>query len=467
MSVKATSELSADFQAEQPAGENGADSATTDSAISKLAEKLMSELREKLGEWIEAGHKSQEVPDDKERRDYALSFMARWLDVLAKDRLEAGLEMLDEHAELAIKDAVMGNLFGAGLWEKYLTAHDLSDIHINGCDMVWLVDSRGNKRRAEPVAKTNEELIQQIRWAGSQLGRTSRRFDSSSPILNMRLPGGARLHAIMDVCAVPMVTIRFHNLELARLSQLFTEGMFDRAIFSFLQAAVKARFNMVICGGMGVGKTTLCRALLNEAPQSERIITVEDELELGLENYADQHPDMGALEARPPNIEGVGGVTLETLLRECLRMDADRIVVGEVRGPEVLGMLLAMTSGQKGSICTIHANSTKEAFERLAMYSSMTVQQYSQAFTYRLVGSAVDFVIHLDHIAGRRRITSIREVTGANEGFVQSNEIWMPGKDGRATISGEPFRVEPTLRLLNRHGFDYQLFQKNSDLWEK
>ncbi len=457
MPVEVEPELLDDFQSEH----------TADPDISKLAEELISELREKLGKWVEDRHESQTTPDDEERKNYAMSLATSWLDNLAKKRLEAGLEMLENQVEQAIRDKAIGNLLGAGLWEKYLNAEGISDIHINGCETVWLIDSYGNKQRAEPAVKSNEELIQQIRWAGSQLGRTSRRFDSNSPILNMRLPGGARMHAIMDVCAVPMVTIRFHNLELSSLSQLLAEGMFDRAIFSFLQAAVKARFNMVICGGMGVGKTTLCRALLNEAPQNERIITVEDELELGLENYAEQHPDMGALEARPPNIEGAGGVSMETLLRECLRMDADRIVVGEVRGPEVLGMLLAMTSGQRGSICTIHANSTKEAFERLAMYSSMTVQQYSQAFTYRLVGSAVDFVIHLDHIAGRRRITSIREVTGAEENFVQSNEIWKPGRDGRATVSGEPFRVEPTLKLLTQHGFDHQLLQDGGNWWEK
>ena len=206
---------------------------------------------------------------------------------------------------------------------------------------------------------------------------------------------------------------------------------------------------------------------LNEVLETERIVTVEDELELGLENYADKHPDIGVLEARPPNLEGIGAITLESLLRECLRMHADRIVVGEVRGPEVLGMLLAMTSGQKGSICTIHSNSTKEAFERLAMYSSMTTQQYSQAFTYRLVGAAVNFVIHIDYIEGRRRITSIREVVGSTEDRVQSNEIWKPGRDGRAVISGEPFRVDPTLKLLTQNGFDHSFMQTGEDLWEQ
>ena len=324
----------------------------------------------------------------------------------------------------------------------------------------------GGKRPGEPVALTNEELVKQIRWIGTNLGRTSRRFDSSSPVLNMRLPNGGRLHAIMDVSTVPLVSIRLHDPALASLDDLRVLGMMDRGIESFLTAAMAARFNIVICGGMGTGKTTLCRALLNEVPPEERILTVEDELELGLDAYASRHPDLGVLEARPPNLEGAGAFSLEELLRECLRMHPDRIVVGEVRGSEVLGMLLAMTSGQDGSLCTIHANSTKEAFERLAMYASMTRQQYSQSFTYRLVGAAVDFVIHLDQLAGSRRITSIREVVGSSESHVQSNEVWCPGSDGRAVPSGEPLRAVPTLARLVQQGFDRSLMDREGGWWD-
>lgn len=439
----------------------------TESFAVEIEKDLISELRRELGNWVEERYKKSETHTLEERKVFGRTVASKWLDRIAEKRLDAGKKLLTSEMEREVSEAALNNIFGAGLWERFLNTKDLSDVHINGCDVVWLVDKNGNKRRGEPVAESNEELIQQIRWAGSQLGRSARRFDTSSPILNMRLPGGARMHAIMDVSTRPIVTIRFHDSELVTLNQLKAEGMFDQTIASFLHAAVKGRFNIVICGGMGVGKTTLCRAILNEVPSDERIVTVEDELELGLENYADRHPDIGVLEARPPNLEGAGGITLETLLRECLRMHADRIVVGEVRGPEVLGMLLAMTSGQKGSICTIHANSTKDAFERLAMYSSMTTQQYSQAFTYRLVGSAVDFVIHINHIGGRRRITSIREVVDATEDRVQSNEIWKPGRDGRAVVSGEPFRVEPTLQLLTQNGFDHSMMKSEQDLWEK
>ncbi len=427
-----------------------------------LLNDLLGHLRAQIGIWVESERRSGRDPDSQAQRAHAGEVIAGWFASAAERRLVTGEAMLSEAQEQQLAETALNYAFGAGPWERYINDPNLSDIHINGHDTVWLVDRTGRKHRGEPVAASDEELIQQIRWAGASLGRTSRRFDTSSPVLNMRLPNGSRLHAIMDVSMVPMVTIRMHDPTLSTLAQLRQGGMFDEAIENFLRAAVLSRHNIVICGGMGTGKTTLCRALLNEIPPEDRIITVEDELELGIYQFPDRHPDVGVLEARPANLEGAGEFSLESLLRECLRMHADRIVVGEVRGTEVLGMLLAMTSGQDGSLCTIHANSTKEAFERLAMYASMTAQHYSQAFTYRLVGSAVNFVIHIGRWEGQRYITSIREVVGSTETHVQSNEIWRPGPDGRAVPAGEPLRVEPTLRRLEAHGFDRSLMERAS-----
>ena len=425
---------------------------------------LLGHLREQIGSWVESERRSGRNPTTEDQRTRAEDVITRWFADAAERRLVTGEAMLTEAQERHLAETALSYAFGAGPWERYINDPNLSDIHINGHDTVWLVDRSGKKHRGEPVAASDEELIQQIRWAGASLGRTSRRFDTSSPVLNMRLPNGSRLHAVMDVSMVPMVTIRMHDPTLSTLSQLRQGGMFGEAIENFLRAAVLSRHNIVICGGMGTGKTTLCRALLNEIPPEDRIVTVEDELELGIHQFPDRHPDVGVLEARPANLEGAGEFSLESLLRECLRMHADRIVVGEVRGTEVLGMLLAMTSGQDGSLCTIHANSTKEAFERLAMYASMTAQHYSQAFTYRLVGSAVNFVIHIGRWGGQRHITSIREVVGSTETHVQSNEIWRPGPDGKAMPAGEPLRVEPTLRRLEAHGFDRTLMESASQM---
>lgn len=432
-----------------------------------LLEGLLEHLRSEMAAWIERENRTGQRPSDEERRERARTVIGEWMVSLAQHRLVAGVPMLDAGAEEDLAQTALAYAFGAGPWERFLNDPDITDIHINGCDEVWLVDRRGRKRRGEPVAASNEELIEQVRWVGATLDRSGRRFDVSSPVLNMRLPNGGRLHAVMAVSLVPMVTIRLHDPDLARLGELRKAGMFDQAIESFFTAAVRAGFNIVVCGGMGAGKTTLVRSLLNEVPPRERIITVEDEMELGLHHYADLHPDIGVLEARAPNVEGAGAFSLEALLRECLRMHADRIVVGEVRGPEVLGMLLAMTSGQDGSLCTIHANSTAEAFERLTMYASLTPQQFSRAFTYRLVGSAVDFVVHVEAIGGTRKVTSIREVVGSTDAHVLSNEVWTPSPEGWAVPSGEPLRVEPTLRRLTEHGFDASLMHRREGWWDQ
>ena len=400
-----------------------------------LLEGLLEHLRGELAIWIERENRAGRRPGDEDRRERARTVIGEWMLSLAQQRLVIGAPMLDAAAEEDLASTALAYAFGTGPWEKFVNDPDLTDIHINGCDEVWLVDRRGNKRRGEPVAASNDELVEQIRWVGATLDRSGRRFDVSSPVLNMRLPNGGRLHAVMAVSLMPMVTIRLHDPELARLSELRASGMFDRAIESFFSAAVRAGFNIVVCGGMGAGKTTL--------------------------------PDIGVLEARAPNVEGAGAFPLEALLRECLRMHADRIVVGEVRGPEVLGMLLAMTSGQDGSLCTIHANSTAEAFERLTMYASLTPQQFSRAFTYRLVGSAVNFVVHVAAVGGTRRITSIREVVGSTETHVLSNEIWRPSPGGWAVPSGEPLRVEPTLRRLTEHGFDASLMNRPEGWWDR
>ncbi len=430
-----------------------------------LLEVLVSHLRNSVSDWIEQENRAGRRPGREERDNLAAEVIDAWMLQLAQRRMATGDELLGAAEEAALAEAALAHAFGTGPWERYIKDPDLTDIHINGHDMVWLVDREGNKRRGEPVAASNEELINQIRWVGANLDRSGRRFDVSSPVLNMRLPGGARLHAVMEVSLVPMVTIRLHDRTLASLGELRSAGMFSAAIESFFGAAVRAGFNIVVCGGMGTGKTTLVRSLLNEVPPYERIITVEDELELGLQHFPDLHPDMGVLEAREANVEGSGAFPLEVLLRECLRMHADRIVVGEVRGPEVLGMLLAMTSGQDGSLCTIHANSTKEAFERLTVYASLTPQQFSRAFTYRLVGSAVDFVVHIDRLGGRRRVTSIREVVGSTDSDVLSNEIWKPSHEGVAVVSGEPFRAEPTLRRLVEAGFEPELMRQSERGW--
>jgi len=427
-----------------------------------LQRRLVEAIRERVAEFKDEQRMLGVTTERDDHKAVADEVATTWLLQEAQRRVSDGHPQLTSAEEEALVQAAVDQAFGTP-WESHLRP-EFSDVMMNGPRNVFAIDRQGRKHRLDPVANSVDEFIEQIRWVGAHGGRTGRRFDASSPTLNMRLENGARLHAIYEVATAPSVTIRLHDPQLSRIDELAGNEMMDRALVSFLKAAVLAKQNIVLCGGMGVGKTTLCRALLNEVPADERLVTVEDELELGIDHFPDLHPDVVSLEARPANVAGAGGFGMEALLRECLRMNPDRIVVGETRGAEVLSMLLAMTAGKAGSMCTIHANSTKEAFERLAMYASMTSQQYSQAFTYRLVGSAVNFVVHIDNVAGARRVTSVREVTGATETHVVSNEVWEPDIEGKAVPSGEPFQ-SGTLRALTNHGFDRDLMDKVDGWW--
>jgi Flp pilus assembly CpaF family ATPase len=203
------------------------------------------------------------------------------------------------------------------------------------------------------------------------------------------------------------------------------------------------------------------RCLINEIPPEERLITVEDSLEVGLHHFADLHPDFVELEARPANVEGVGAVTMNDLAINALRMNPDRLIVGEVRGDESLTLLLACTQGNDGSLCTVHADSSEGVFGRLQMYLAMTRERFDPAATNMLVAQGIDAIVHVARIEGSRRVvTSIREVTGADRDLVSTNEIYGPDESGRATprYMFSPARLERLeqagldRRWLNEHG---------------
>lgn len=433
----------------------------TDAPAASIDTALVARVHAAVGELLTHRHATDEEsgrPRMSRADERALSrkLIADELAQLANQAYEAGHDPLDDEAEAGVAAAVFDRLHGLGRLQPLLDDPDVRDIHISGHDRVWLELRTGPKTRGPAVADSDEELVELIATAARRLGRSERRWDNAHPELNMQLPNGDRLHALMAVTGRPVVTIRRHDFTISRLDELVERGTVDVPICEFLRAAVHAKRNIIVAGGTGTGKTTMLRCLINEIPGHERLITVEDSLEIGLDHFEDIHPDFETLEAREANTEGVGEFTLADLVRAGLRMDPERVIVGEVRGAEVLPMLLAMSQGNDGSMCSIHADSSKGVFGRLAMYAAMTRERLTPDVTNLLVAEAVDLIVHLGWVGGVRRVTSVREVTGTIEsGLIASNELWAPGPDGAAEPRTPP--QAETITALEAHGFDRTL----------
>ncbi len=409
----------------------------------------------------EGGGRARLSSDDV--RQLTARLVAVELDDVANHRLASGHDLLSVADEDALFAAVIAEVQGLGRIQPYLEDPDVSDIHIRGCDSVWLKRRDGSRVTGDPVADTDEELVELVRLAATRMGRSERRFDAANPELNLQLPDGSRLFATMDVSSRPSVIIRRHRFELSSLDELAERGMVDSTLRTFLAAAVRARRNLIVAGGTGTGKTTLLRALLNEVPPSERIVTIEDAYELGIDRFPDRHPDHDMLQARPANIEGRGAITMLDLARMALRMDPDRVIVGEVRGGEAFPMLLAMSQGNNGSMCTMHADTTRSVFPKLAAYVAMADTRLPVETVNLLVASAIHFVVSIEMIEGVRRVVSVREVVDADGTQIVSNEVFLPGPDGAAVL-GYPMR-EPTAALLGRHGFDGAMLVASPGRW--
>jgi pilus assembly protein CpaF len=363
------------------------------------------------------------------------------LDGEAARALAAGTPPLGTDAEARLERAVFDALCGLGGFQPYLDDPLVENVNANGCDQVFVRYADGRRERVPPVAASDAELEDLVRAIAARAGIEERRFDRGCPRLSVPLPDGGRLFAAMAVTARPCVAIRRDRLAAANLSDLVRNATMTGEVAAFLAAAVRARKNILISGGTAVGKTTLLRALASAIPSYERLITIEDSLELCLDRDHDAHPDVVALQAREPNVEGQGEVSLAELVRWALRMSPDRVIVGEVRGREVVPMLNAMSQGNDGSMTTLHASSSRGAFMKLAAYAAQTEEHLRLEDTNLLIAGAVHFVIQLDYAPGGQRvISSIREVVDADGRQVVSNEVYTPGPDRRA-IPAAPLRA--------------------------
>jgi pilus assembly protein CpaF len=348
--------------------------------------------------------------------------------------MEAQLPADIDRAKL--KKEVLDEAVGLGPLEDLLADKDVTEIMVNKFDDIY-IEKNGKLTKSSVAFSSDDAVMSAIERIVSPLGR---RIDESSPMVDARLKDGSRVNAIIPPLALrgPCITIRKFSEKKLTHEDLIRFGSANAGMVSILKTAVEQRCNVIISGGTGSGKTTLLNILSNFIPPDERVITVEDAAELKL-----NQPHIISLEARPPNLEGKGAVPIRDLVKNCLRMRPDRIVVGECRGGEALDMLQAMNTGHDGSLTTAHANTPRDCVSRLEVMVLMAGMDLPVRAIREQVASAVDIIVQQTRFSdGSRRITHISEVTGVegSSGTIQMNDIFLykqKGFDSDGKVKGE------------------------------
>ena len=349
-------------------------------------------------------------------------------------------EILDSLAELprdidraALSKEVLNEAIGLGPLEELLADDTVTEIMVNRADEIF-VERRG-QLQWYPLAFTSDRAIMGvIERIVAPLGR---RIDESSPLVDARLKDGSRVNAIIPPLALkgPTLTIRKFSRNRLGTDDMVAFGSVSKEMVAFLKLCVKHRKNMIVSGGTGSGKTTFLNVLSNFIPDGERIITIEDAAELKL-----NHTHLVSLESRPSNVEGRGAVTIRDLVKNALRMRPDRIVVGECRGGEALDMLQAMNTGHEGSLTTLHANTPRDALARLETLILMAGMDLPINAIREQIASAVDIVVQQTRFScGSRKVTSIAEITGMENGRIQLQELFrfeQKGYDDKGKVMG-------------------------------
>jgi pilus assembly protein CpaF len=339
--------------------------------------------------------------------------------VLDHERL---LLSLEERERLVHE--IQDEVFGLGPLEPLLQDPTVSDVLVNGHGQIY-VERRGKLQPTVARFKDDAHLMRIIEKIVSTVGR---RVDESNPMVDARLPDGSRVNVIIPPLALdgPTVSIRRFAVDALGAEELIAIGTMTTEMKTLLEGVVKARLNVLISGGTGAGKTTLLNVLSSFVPNTERIVTIEDAAELQLKQ---EH--VVRLETRPANLEGSGRVAQRDLVINSLRMRPDRIIVGEVRGPEALDMLQAMNTGHDGSLTTVHANSPRDALMRVETMVAMTGLDIPQRAVRQQIASAIDVIVQVARLSdGRRRLVSVQEITGMEGDVVTMQEIFTFERQG-------------------------------------
>ncbi len=334
-------------------------------------------------------------------------------EIIAQEKL-----LLTEPDRERLIQLTINDMVGLGPLEPLLQDNTISDILVNGYAETY-IERRGKLVRTNVRFHDDQHVLRVINRIVARVGR---RIDESSPMVDARLPDGSRVNAVIGPLAIdgPSLSIRrfggFGN-DIARLVQ---GGTITTEMVAFMRAAVGSRLNIIISGGTGSGKTTMLNCFSSFIPEGERIVTIEDAAELRL-----QQPHIVRLESRPPNIEGRGEVTQRDLFKNTLRMRPDRIIVGEVRGAEVLDMLQAMSTGHDGSMATIHANTPRDCLGRLEMMMLLSGISLPEQAMRQYIVSALNLVVHVSRLSdGSRKVVKISEITGIESEVVLMQDLF-------------------------------------------
>jgi pilus assembly protein CpaF len=377
-----------------------------DPVLDELRQKIHHHLIDELGPILYDKRLSE---DDLRRR--------------VQDQLHAARPV--ERAPLSAADKaqliqdVSDDILGYGPIDRLLKDEDITEVMVNGPDRVFI-------ERSGKVEKTGASFVDEThlrRIIDKIVGQVGRRIDEAQPLCDARLPDGSRVNAVIHPLAIggPFLTIRKFSKDPYQIDDLIRFGTLNAASARFLQAMVVGRLNIIVAGGTGTGKTTTLNVLSSFIPGDERIITVEDAKELQLHQ---EH--VLALEARPPNIEGKGQITIRDLVKNTLRMRPDRIVVGECRAGEALDMLQAMNTGHDGSITTVHANSPRDTLARLETLVLMAGFDLPVRAIREQMASAIDCVVQLTRLRdGTRRITHITEIQGMEGDVITTQDVFL------------------------------------------
>jgi len=348
--------------------------------------------------------------------------------------LEEETEPMNLAEKIRLAEELEFEILGLGPLEPLLKDPTISDILANRYDQVY-IERHGRLELTCVRFQDDEHLLKIINKIVSNVGR---HIDESTPMVDARLPDGSRVNAIIPPLALdgPMLSIRRFGVQRPKLEDLIEKGSLSPEIGEVLKTIAVAKLNILISGGTGAGKTTMLNIISGYIPSSERIITIEDSAELQL-----QQEHVCRLETRPPNVEGKGEITQRDLVRNSLRMRPDRIILGEVRGPEVIDMFQAMNTGHKGSMTTVHANTSRDALLRMETMISLCGINIQEKAMRQMISSSLNVIIQLArHSDGVRRLVSLSEITGMESGMISMQDIFVFERHG----------IDPEGKILGR-----------------